>query len=247
MYRYAIVLLAVGLGLLACKRAAPPKVGDAHLALAMGVEDVPAAAESAPVVEVMPGQPVTIPDAPQVRLAIDRNATWGEVKAVLDLMAQRQQEPVLLVTERHKVKTFQLEDSFEGPALDVIAYTDGQACVRHPDISEGKCVRTRSGKYIDAAFTREIVREAVRGYGMHQVEVRLPRALSWADTVRVVDGARTCCLGDPVKVKLRPPETAETAEGVEIMETAENDQPEPPAAPAENHQPDQANDQADQP
>lgn len=205
MYRFALVLVAASLGLPACNGPGPAKVGDATLALALGVEDVPAAAESAPVVEVLPGRPVTVPSAPRIRLAIDRNATWGEVKAVLDLMAQRKQEPVLLVTERRNVKAFQLEDSFEGPALDLIAYTGGKACVRHPDISEAKCVQTRSGKYIDAAFTREIVREAVRGYGMDQVEVELPPALPWADAVRVVDGARTCCLGDPVRVKIRPP------------------------------------------
>lgn len=206
MHRYALMLLGTSLGLMACKGPGPATVGDATLAMAMGVEKVPAEARGAPLVEVLPGKPATIPDAPMVRLAIDRKARWGEVKAILDLMAQRKQTPVILVTERHNVRTLTLEDSFDGEALDLIAYTDGKSCVRHPDIAEAKCVQTPNGKYIDAAFTREIVREAVRGYGIDKVEVDLPSRLPWADVVRVVDGARTCCLGDPVQVKIRPPQ-----------------------------------------
>jgi hypothetical protein len=203
MHRYALVLLAASLGFAACEGKGPPQFGDATLALAMGVQELPAAAETVPLVVMVHGQPTTVPDAPLVRLAIDRGVTWGEVKAVLDLMEQRKQQPVILVTERRNVKAFQLEDAFEGPALDLIAYTNGKACIRHPDISEAKCVQTPSEKYIDGAFTRELTREAVRGYGMDQVEVDLPPALTWADAVRVIDGARTCCMGDPVQVQLR--------------------------------------------
>lgn len=207
MHRYALVFLAATLGLAACKGPGPKKVGDATLALALGVEDVPAAAKDAPLVEVLPGEETTrIPDAPLVKLAIHRDVTWDRVQAVLAVMQERGQEPVLLVTQRRNVKAFHIEDAFEGPALDLIAYTNGRSCVRHPDIAEAKCVQTLSKKYIDGAFTREIVREAVRGYQMSNVEADIPEKLSWGDTVRVIDAARTCCKDTEVLVKLRSPE-----------------------------------------
>ena len=226
MHRYALVFLVASLGLAACKGPGPKKVGDATLARAMGVEDLPAAAAEAPLVEVRPGEQATrIPDAPVVRLAIDRKVTWGAVKAILDVMQERGQEPVLLVTERHNVKAFRLEDAFEGPAIDLLAFTDGKSCVRHPDIPEAKCVQTPSGKYIDAAFTREIVREAVRGYQMTNVEVDLPPELNWDDAVRVIDAARTCCKDAKTLVKLRPPEPPD--------DNAEDGEPSEDEAPAD--------------
>lgn len=206
MQRHALVFLVASLELAACKGPGLKKVGEATLALAMGVQDIPAAAADAPLVEVLPAREATrIPDAPMVRLAIDRQVTWGEVQVILDVMRERGQVPVLLVTERHNVKAFRIEDAFEGPAIDLLAFTDGKSCVRHPDIPEAKCVQTPSKKYIDAAFTRELVREAVRGYQMTNVEVDIPPALTWADAVRVIDAARTCCKDEKTLVKLRPP------------------------------------------
>ena len=195
----SFVLLA--LALVACKGPGPKQVGEATLALALGVEEIPAAAEDAPVVEIMPGKPATIPAAPVVKLAIDRDVPWAQVKASLDIMDQRKQTPVLLVAERRKVRAFarfdvvareQMEE-LRAHAIEITAYTDGKACVRHPDVAEAKCVQTPSRKYIDGAFTRELVREAVKGYGLSKTAVDLPPDLQWDDVVRVVDSARTCC------------------------------------------------------
>jgi hypothetical protein len=197
--RVSFVLLA--LGLVACKGPGPKQVGEAKLALAVGVEPIPAQAEDAPVVEILPNREATVPDAPVVKLAIDRDATWGQVKATLHAIDQRQQTAVLLVAERRKVGAlarFDQVDDIDLPdllahALEITAYTDGKVCVRHPTVSEAKCVQTPSRTYIDGAFTRELVREAAKGYELSKAAADLPDALQWDDVVRVIDGVRTCC------------------------------------------------------
>lgn len=200
MTRHAwFVLLALGLA--GCKGPGPKQVGEATLALAAGVEEIPAAAADAPVVEVMPDRPATVPDAPVVQLAIDRDATWGQVKATLHVIDQRGQSAVLLVAERRRVRSFPRFDQageIDAPelvarALEVTAYTDGKVCVRHPKVAEAKCVQTPARTYIDGAFTRELVREASKGYALTAAVADLPDALQWDDVVRVIDGVRTCC------------------------------------------------------
>ncbi len=204
MRRWYVFLAAlVLLVMTACKGPGPMQVGDATLALAFGVEPLPPEAETAPVVEILPERTSTIPSAPVVKFAIDRKTTWGKVKANLDIARQRGQTVIILVAERRKVRSFRLEDAVDGPALDVIAYTDGKACVRHPDVREAKCVQSGSRSYIDAAFTRELVREAVKGYQVSQAEVDLPTDLHWDDVVRVIDAARTAFMDDPIPVAIR--------------------------------------------
>lgn len=193
------VLLAIGLA--ACKGPGPKQVGEATLAMAAGVEKVPAEAENAPVVEVLPDRPATVPDAPVVKLAIDRDATWGQVKATLHVIDQRKQQAVLLVAERRTVRALPRFDQVVGldvpdlvaHALELTAYTDGKLCVRHPTLAEAKCVQTPARTYIDGAFTRELVREATKSYGLSKAVADLPDALQWDDAVRVIDGVRTCC------------------------------------------------------
>lgn len=199
MKRASLLLLAIALA--ACKGPGPKQVGEARLALASGVEKLPAEAENAPVVEILPDRPATVPDAPVVKLAIDRDATWGQVKATLHVIDQRGQTPVLLVAERRTVRAFPRFDRADGidvPALlaraiELTAYTDGKLCVRHPELAEAKCVQSPSRTYIDGAFTRQLVREAVDGYSLTRTVADFPDALQWDDVVRVVDGVRTCC------------------------------------------------------
>lgn len=193
------VLLAVGLA--ACQGPGPKQVGEARLAMASGVEKLPAGAENAPVVEILPDRPATVPDAPVVKLAIDRDATWGQVKATLHVIDQRKQTAVLLVAERRTVRALARFDQVGAldvaellaHAMEITAYTDGKVCVRHPTLAEAKCVQTPSRTYIDGAFTRELVREAANSYNMSKAVADLPDALQWDDAVRVIDGVRTCC------------------------------------------------------
>jgi hypothetical protein len=200
MTRHAwFVLLALGLA--GCKGPGPKQVGEATLALATGVEELPAGSEDAPVVEILPDRPATVPDAPVVKLAIDRDATWGQVKATLHVVDQRKQAAVLLVAERRRVRALARFDQVDGidvpdlvaHALELTAYTDGKVCVRNPAVAEAKCVQTPARTYIDGAFTRELVREASAGYGLSKAVADLPDALQWDDVVRVIDSVRTCC------------------------------------------------------
>ncbi|GAB4514000.1 MAG: hypothetical protein Tsb0020_32400 [Haliangiales bacterium] len=202
-----LAILGAMLALTACKGPGPKKIGEATLAHAKGFEPIPEAAKDAPVVEIIPDQPATIPEAPIVKLAIDRDATWGQVKASLDIIDSRDQTAVFLVAKRRKVHAFRLSDEFEPGGLEVTAYDGGKVCVRKPDIPEAKCAQTGSGSYIDGSFTRQLVREAVKGYQISDIDVDLPASLDWDDVVRVIDGARTCC-GDDVEVRvaIRPPE-----------------------------------------
>ncbi|HWN66402.1 MAG TPA: hypothetical protein VNM90_02120 [Haliangium sp.] len=191
----------LAMGLVACKGPGPKQVGEARLAMASGVEKLPAEAENAPVVEILPDRPATVPDAPVVKLAIDRDATWGQVKATLHVIDQRKQKAILLVAERRTVRSlprFDQVDKIDVPdllahAIEITAYTDGKVCVRHPTVAEAKCVQTPSRTYIDGAFTRQLVREAVDGYKLTKTVADLPDALQWDDAVRVIDGVRTCC------------------------------------------------------
>jgi hypothetical protein len=64
-------------------------------------------------------------------------------------------------------------------------------------------VQSESKTYIEAAYTRELVREAVRGYGLFNAVVELPQDLKWIDVVSAVGGARSCCFEQKVKVRTK--------------------------------------------
>jgi hypothetical protein len=68
-----------------------------------------------------------------------------------------------------------------------------KACVSPPGAEERVCSARPDGKHVDRAFVREIIRQAVKQYGLTAVHVRPQAELEWADVVRAVDGARTCC------------------------------------------------------
>src|SRR5690606_14912293 len=149
---------------------------------------------------------VEVPDAPVVRLAIGRKVPWNKVQELMAAVEARGGRPVLLVGDFHKVKVFRLEDTWTGdePAIRVIAYVDGKACVQPPGAIEAKCVQSGDRSYIDRAFLRELVREQVKLYHP-RVEVELASTLNWADVVRTIDGSRTCCYETRVIVRLAPP------------------------------------------
>ena len=79
----------------------------------------------------------------------------------------------------------------------------GKACVSPPGVAEAKCVQRGDKKHIDRAFVRELIREAIRGYGIADVVVELPPTIEWADAVRAVDGARTCCKNVQPRVSVK--------------------------------------------
>ena len=58
------------------------------------------------------------------------------------------------------------------------------------------------GGRIDRAHTRRLVREAVMEYKLFDINVQVAPKQKWADVVRILDGARTCCRGTTMRVKL---------------------------------------------
>ena len=56
-----------------------------------------------------------------------------------------------------------------------------------------RCFQGGDRRHVHRAFGREHIREAVKAYERHEVRVRVDPAIEWADAIRAVDGARTCC------------------------------------------------------
>jgi biopolymer transport protein ExbD len=190
----ALVVLALLAG--AC---APidTKVGKARLADADGTEP----ARPGPTVEV-PGPPAAPAQGP-VRLAADREATYGQVREAMKAIEAQGGEPVLLVARRGEVEALPRPDTLKGPAIKLRAEVEGKACISPPDTDEATCVKGHFQKHIDRAFLRQIVRQAVREYGLKEVRITVDADLAWGDAVRAIDGARTCC-GIPVAVSVEP-------------------------------------------
>lgn len=143
------------------------------------------------------GAPLTLPAQLRgpVRLAADRDLPFG---AVVDAVAAVQRaggEPLLLVTSRRKVAALPASDPRPAESIRLVANADARACVSPPEVEEAKCVRRADGKHVERAFVRELVREAVKGYDLTHVHVEVAPTLSWADALRAIDGARTCCPG----------------------------------------------------
>jgi hypothetical protein len=191
------------LGLGACQGVGPKKIGEATLApLAAGFDELPNEAADAPMVVILPNTTPTIPDAPVVKLAVDRKVPWGMVKAIVDRMKSEGRTPILLVAKREQVKMLRLNDELYGKPIGVYTTLEGKLCVKHPAASEKKCTQTYSKDYIDGAHTRELVREAVLGYKRQDVLVVLPLALPWGDVVTAVGASRSCCGSREVRVAL---------------------------------------------
>ena len=99
-----------------------------------------------------------------------------------------------------------LTDEITGPAIQITSTPDGKFCVGPPTVELAKCVQSSDKLHINRAFVREIMRDAVAAYGLTEAEVHGVAALEWADVVKTVDGARTCCGKTVIKVKLAPPD-----------------------------------------
>ena len=203
----ALALLVGGVAVLAgtgCPAKGEAKVDGILLAQADGVREAPEGPTLA-VDETTIGAAVVPAGAKIVRLAIGRKVLWNQVRALMDKVTAAGARPVLLVGQSHRVREMPLEDQWPGgPALQVMAFIDGKACVQPPGAIEAKCVQSGSKSYIERAFLRELVREQVKAFQIQQVEVELPNTLPWYDVVRTIDGARTCCRDTKMLVRLLP-------------------------------------------
>ncbi len=204
-----LVSVCVGVSVLAC---APPevKVGKVNLAEADGVE--PAA--EGPVVEVPGDIPKSL--SGPVRVAIDQSVTYGDAIKALKAVKAAGGTPVLLVLLRNRIAAMPpLSGHKSDKAVRLKARTDAsgcsadqplcvQACISPPDNDEATCVRRPDGLHVDRAFVRQVLYKAISEWALSDVHVWVDPKLSWADAVRAIDGARTCCGEGKVRVSVEP-------------------------------------------
>ncbi len=149
------------------------------------------------------GEPASLSKDKNVRLAIARDVPWSKVRDLRRTILSADKTPYLLVASGHRVGALELYEELQGDAIDVIVSVGGKLCVSPPNTPEAKCVQRADKVHVDRSFTRELVREAVKAYGLNDVIVDVPADLEWGDLVRAVDGSRTCCFDDKVRVRLK--------------------------------------------
>jgi hypothetical protein len=197
--------LALLLALAACANKGEAEVDGVLIPQADGLVDPPDGATMAVNKETIDTAPVP-GGARVVRLAIARDVPWDRVSGLIQRVESAGRTPFLLAGHAHKVKGFRLEDDGARGTervISVISYIDGKACVQPPGAIEAICVQSPDGKYIDRAFLREQVRRQVKTFDVKTVEVELASGLPWADVVRTIDGARTCCYETKVAVRIK--------------------------------------------
>lgn len=187
------------------------KVGKVNLVEADGVEP---AAEGT-VVEV-PGEIPRSLSGP-IRLAIDRDVTYADALKAIKAVKAAGGTPVLLAIQRNRVvaipeivggaasdKAVRLKARTDASGCDAKQPQCVQACVSPPDNEEATCVRRPEGLHVDRAFVRQLLARAISEWSLTDVHVWVDPKLSWADAVRAIDGARTCCGEGKVKVTVEP-------------------------------------------
>jgi hypothetical protein len=199
--RIYICAVAALLAASGCEFKGHAKVDGILVPQATGVID----AEEGPTLHV-PGDDLTVlPDGPVVRLAIARDVKWSEVNALLKRIEEAGKRPVLLVGKRDRVHAFLLSDGEidMDNAVALTATRDGKSCVAPPGSHEAVCAQPMDAVRIDRAYTRKLVREISMRHETTEVDAQVSGSLSWADVVRAVDGARTCCKDRVMRVKLQ--------------------------------------------
>jgi hypothetical protein len=196
---FLVALLLASLA--ACKGKGHAKVDGILIPQASSVVE----AEEGPTLRVPGDDTAKLPDAPAIRLAIAREVPWREVNALLRRIEAAGKRPVLLVGKRHRVYGFELgDDEIDmDRAIALTSTAEGKVCVAPPGSDEAKCAQAMDTVRIDLAYTRKLVREASYAYGLTDVDAQVAPSLSWADAVRTVDGARTCCKDRTIRVKLQ--------------------------------------------
>jgi hypothetical protein len=205
-------LCSVSLTLVAAACAPPEvKIGKVNLVDADGVEP---AAEGT-IVEV-PG-PIPKSLSGPVRIAIDGDVTYADAVKAIAAVKAAGGTPVLLVLDRNRVVALPpLSGKKSDTAIRLKARTDAdgckegqalcvQACISPPDNDTATCVRRPDGKHVDRAFVRQVLAKAIREWApLSDIHVWIDPKLSWADAVRAIDGARTCCGEGKVTVSVEP-------------------------------------------
>jgi len=189
MRRLALAIVAVA----ACDNHHEARVGPALLPQANLTAPLPPGTTP---VAIMPG---AAPPAGPAALAIDVNVPWAQVAAAV----RAAPAPTLVVGRYRHLRAFTLEDELDaGPAVKITATAHGKFCVGPPDSDLAYCLESGDRRHISAAFVREVIGKAAVEYDIYQGRVDIDDDILWADLVRTLDGARTCCKR-PFKVALR--------------------------------------------
>ena len=190
----------VALASWSCKSKSQAEVAGVWVAQAAGIEPLP----KGDAVALNRGlAPESLGTEGDIKLAVARDVPWAQVRDLRKELVAAGRVPYLVVADGRKPGGFQLHDELKGEPIKVFVSVGGKLCVAPPGSPEAKCVQRGDKLHVDRAFTRELVREAVKGYGLHDVVVDVPADLEWGDVVRAVDGARTCCFEDKVRVRLK--------------------------------------------
>ncbi len=190
MRTVTVLALTAALAAAGCDSHLEARVGDALLPQALGV--VPAAA--GPTVVVMPGQPTPAFAPGPVRVAIDHAVPWREVEPLLAALDAAGARPAFLVGQRQYVHAFPLSDELaDAYTLRLRARATGTFCLSPPGTREAYCVEGGTRMHISSMYVREAVQKAVAEYRIRQAWVIPEPDTRWADVVRTIDGARTCC------------------------------------------------------
>ena len=199
--RLALLAIAICGGDLGCQNKFVATVGGALLAECDGVV-TPAPGPLFVVKATTEETQLPLPAGPVIQLAVDRAVSWRRMSALLARVKAAHAQPVLLVGVRDAVRAFVPNDVLTGgPSIELVATPDGKFCMRPPGATEAYCVKGTSG-HIQRDFVRETMRDAVKAYGLFEVAVHVDASMEWADVVRTIDGARTCCDKTKVKVAL---------------------------------------------
>lgn len=208
------VIIAIAVALTGCE--APPlaKVGETFLAQAADTRDI-TNGESAAVLELSAIDPASPPPNPEIHIAAGKRDKWRDIRNMVSELGSSGKKVRLLSAQRRRVGEFVLYEEVANRPIEVVARTNGQACIRLPGVKEAKCVQRADAKHIDRAHLRQLVREAIRVSKIRDVLVYVPGDMEWADVVRAVDAARTCCKQTMrPKVKLVDLETRQQNDGL---------------------------------
>jgi hypothetical protein len=132
-----------------------------------------------------------------VQIGAHRDLPWANVRDYVRQVREAGATPVLLVGDgKGGLAAMPPTADAISRSLLVEAEVDGRACMSPPDAAERQCGQSPATHHIDRVAVRQVTRTGVVGFGLEHVHVRPDPGLSWADTVRTLDGVRTCCKKD---------------------------------------------------
>ena len=197
------LLLATGFLAAGCQGKGHAKVGDILIPQATGVID---AEEGATIsLRADDESDAELPDNAVIRIAADRYVPWHRVRSTVRRIEAAGKKPVLLVGRRHYVKAFVVDDGGKrgGDAIEVNVLVDAKVQVGLPRVKEVLSIQGPDKRNVPVSYTRETIRGYMKDTGLHDVEVELAETLDWANVVRAIDAARTCCRGVDMRIRVK--------------------------------------------